>query len=72
MRLIGRCSLPKDAHILDMGCGASVLIDRLLELGFVRITAVDISATALQVLKKRLSIPRDARVECGRDDITQP
>ncbi len=72
LRLIGRCSLPKDAHILDMGCGASVLIDRLLELGFVRITAVDISATALQVLKKRLSIPRNARVEFVRDDITQP
>ncbi len=43
-----------DAHILDVGGGASTLVDDLLARGFRRVTVVDIAQTALDVAKKRL------------------
>ena len=41
--------------------GASLLVDRLLERGFTRVTVADVSAAALQVAKARLG-PAAARV----------
>ena len=44
----------KNAKIIDIGGCDSFLVDHLLELGFEDITVLDISATALERLKKRL------------------
>jgi len=46
--------LPKTANIIDIGSGDSMLVDHLLEEGYENITALDISAKALDKTKKRL------------------
>jgi SAM-dependent methyltransferase len=46
--------LPKSARIIDIGGGDSNLADHLLEAGFVNITVLDISETALARAKARL------------------
>lgn len=45
---------PKDARIIDVGGGDSLLIDHLLEEGYTNISVLDISANALERAKKRL------------------
>lgn len=44
----------KDAKIIDVGGGDSNLAETLLDLGFKNITVLDISANALERVKKRL------------------
>lgn len=44
----------RDAAILDAGGGASSLVDHLLDLGYLDITVLDISAIALEHARKRL------------------
>lgn len=46
-------STPKDAFI-DVGCGVSTLTDTLIDLGYRDITLLDISQSALEIVKKRL------------------
>lgn len=41
-------------RIIDIGGGASVLVDRLVDLGFPKIAVLDISETALEKAKARL------------------
>lgn len=72
LRLIASCALDKDAPILDVGAGATTLIDNLLDIGYSRIAALDISETALAALQKRLGPDRANRVQWIVDDITQP
>jgi trans-aconitate methyltransferase len=43
-----------DSEIIDIGCGASRLIDGLMERGFRRLTALDISAAALDLATLRI------------------
>jgi 2-polyprenyl-3-methyl-5-hydroxy-6-metoxy-1,4-benzoquinol methylase len=43
-----------DARIIDVGGGASTLVDDLLERGFRNITVLDISGVVLERVKKRL------------------
>ncbi|MBL4596415.1 MAG: hypothetical protein JKX99_07535, partial [Robiginitomaculum sp.] len=43
LAMITACGLPKTAPILDMGGGASLLVDCLLADGYRNITVVDIS-----------------------------
>ncbi|MDP3302516.1 MAG: methyltransferase domain-containing protein [Sulfuricurvum sp.] len=45
---------PKDS-IIDVGCGASVFADTLIDLGYRDITLLDISSSALEIVKKRLN-----------------
>jgi trans-aconitate methyltransferase len=52
--LIAATGIPGDAAIIDIGGGASRLVDGLLENGFRRITILDLSAKALDEAKKRL------------------
>src|SRR5579859_4475714 len=40
--------------IIDVGGGASTLVDDLLDRGYSRITVLDLSATAIQAAKDRL------------------
>ncbi|MCF6292155.1 MAG: class I SAM-dependent methyltransferase [Robiginitomaculum sp.] len=54
LEMIAACGLGKDAGILDMGGGASTLVDFLLADGFSNITVADISETSLELAQKRL------------------
>lgn len=47
-------SIKKDSKIIDIGGGDSLFVDHLLDLGFVNITVLDISKTAIERAKKRL------------------
>jgi SAM-dependent methyltransferase len=66
-----RAFAPADGgRIIDVGGGASVLVDRLLDLPFERIAVLDISETALSKAKSRLG-ERASRVEWIVADITE-
>lgn len=71
-KLISRCPIAKDDAVLDVGAGASTLIDYLLEGGYKNVIAVDISETALNKLKERLGEEKSSQVKWIVDDITQP
>jgi SAM-dependent methyltransferase len=60
---------PRNAAIIDVGGGASTLVDDLLDLGFLDLTVLDISETALDLARARLG-DRAERVEWIRADIT--
>ena len=62
--------LPLTAKIIDVGGGDSVLVDALLDLGYVDITVLDISATAIDKAKQRLG-ERAASVTWIVSDILQ-
>ena len=51
---VDRAQLPGDAAIIDVGAGASTFVDDLLSRGFSRVTAVDLSATALDIARNRV------------------
>lgn len=59
----------KDKAIVDVGAGASLLVDRLLDLGYQRISVLDISGVALGVAKERLGA-RAAQVRFIETDVT--
>jgi SAM-dependent methyltransferase len=52
--LIRRVSPPPDGAIIDVGAGASTLVDDLLDAGYHDPTVLDISATALAETRTRL------------------
>lgn len=52
--LIQESGLNKDAAIVDVGGGASTLVDDLLDLGYTNVNVLDISKTALEAAKTRL------------------
>ncbi|MFO0629798.1 MAG: class I SAM-dependent methyltransferase [Polyangiales bacterium] len=54
LAIIEAAALPKDARIVDVGGGASTLVDDLLDRGFTRLTVMDLSARALDVARHRL------------------
>lgn len=54
LALIAATGVGKSARIIDIGGGASVLVDRLLDGGFTQVTVLDISAAALARAKQRL------------------
>ena len=54
LRLIEALGLKPDAAILDVGGGASTLVDRLLARGFRDVTVLDVSRTALDLTQARL------------------
>lgn len=54
LRLIAEANPAKDAMILDVGGGASRLIDALVALNFTNLGLLDISAEALDLVRKRL------------------
>jgi SAM-dependent methyltransferase len=47
--------LPKDSAIFDVGAGASLLLDALIDNGFSNLSALDISSAAISRLKERLA-----------------
>lgn len=54
LELIESAKLNKDAAIIDIGCGASTLIDDLLDRGYTNLSCLEISGGALETTKKRL------------------
>lgn len=59
LALIDSANLKPDAQIIDVGGGASTLVDDLLEKGFKNLTVLDISAKALEKTKERLGNKAD-------------
>jgi len=66
---IDELGLPPDAPIIDVGGGASTLVDDLLDRGFADLTVLDVSGAALTVAQERLG-PRATRVSWVEGDIT--
>jgi len=54
LALIERARIDRDARIIDVGGGASVLVDRLLARGYRSVSVLDVSATALAQARERL------------------
>lgn len=52
--LIRRIGAPREAAIIDVGGGASTLVDGLLAEGFGDLTVLDLSDAALRVARNRL------------------
>jgi ubiquinone/menaquinone biosynthesis C-methylase UbiE len=58
--LIEQAAPDRDAHIVDVGAGASTLVDGLLASGYRRLTVLDLSDAAIQQAKQRLGPAADA------------
>jgi ubiquinone/menaquinone biosynthesis C-methylase UbiE len=54
LELIERAASDHDARIIDVGGGASTLVDDLLDHGFHDVTVLDLSHEALETAKRRL------------------
>jgi 2-polyprenyl-3-methyl-5-hydroxy-6-metoxy-1,4-benzoquinol methylase len=68
MELIGAVAPSKDARILDVGGGASLLVDRLLDQGYSALIVADVSESALGFARSRLG-DRGARVTWLASDV---
>lgn len=71
LRLIKKCKLSKDASILNVGAGATTLVDELLKQGYKNIIANDLSANALEKLRERLGT-QSVQVKWIVDDLINP
>ncbi len=71
LALIERCGLESSAAIVDVGGGASTLVDDLLERGFEDVTVVDIAAAAFDKVAERLGERADD-VRWVVGDVTEP
>lgn len=67
--LIARTGLGAGASVIDVGGGASLLVDALLDAGYPRVTVLDIAEAALGRARARLG-QRAARVEWVAADVT--
>ncbi len=54
LEMIGSAQVAPDAPIIDVGGGASTLVDRLLARGAGDLTVLDVSSTALDIARRRL------------------
>ncbi|RLD20031.1 MAG: class I SAM-dependent methyltransferase [Bacteroidetes bacterium] len=71
MRMIDLCNLDKRASLLNVGAGATTLVDVLVGAGYQNIIANDLSAHALDKLKDRLG-QESSKVNWIIDDLTRP
>ncbi len=70
LELIEASGMSKDAPIIDVGAGASVLVDQLLLNGYTDLSVLDISKNALDISKRRLG-NRAIDVAWLVDDVTE-
>lgn len=70
LELINRSRLHKNDAIIDVGGGASVLVDYLLKEGYSAMSVLDISENALASAKKRLAADA-GKVDWYEQDITE-
>lgn len=69
LRMIVQTGVEKDAAIIDVGGGSSTLVDDLLDTGFIDVSVLDISGTAIEASRLRLGDRQD-RVNWIEADIT--
>jgi len=70
LHIIEKLNIPKNAKIIDVGGGASYLVDDLIQQGFNNLTVLDLSATALDIAQQRLA--KAAKDVCWLvEDVTQ-
>jgi SAM-dependent methyltransferase len=69
--LIGRTGLPKNARILDVGGGDSLLVDELVARGYTDITVLDLSRAAISRARHRLGDAPAGRVTWLEEDILE-
>ena len=70
LELIRSAKVATNNPIIDVGCGASVLVDHLIKESFTNLTVLDISANALASTKKRLGDSAN-NIDWFLDDITK-
>lgn len=70
LELIKIAQIPADGGVLDVGGGVSVLVDRLLDVGYARLGVLDISTEALALARQRLGA-RSNSVEWFEADVTK-
>jgi 2-polyprenyl-3-methyl-5-hydroxy-6-metoxy-1,4-benzoquinol methylase len=70
LELIALAGLSREASIIDIGGGASRLVDALVERNIRRITVLDLSAAALRAAKQRLD-DKAANVRWEIADVTK-
>lgn len=68
--LIDSCGIKPSDSIIDVGAGSSLLVDRLLQCGFERLTVMDISDSALSNSQQRLEALAN-KVEWVEADVTR-
>src|SRR6195256_3029293 len=66
--LITRICSDRSAPIIDVGAGASVLVDNLLDAGYRDLTVLDLSEAALEISRDRLGAD-SAKVKWLRADV---
>ena len=71
LSFIRSCGLKPNARIVDMGGGASTLVDDLLSLGFCNLVVIDLADAALVAAHSRLG-ERAGAVEWIAGDVTTP
>ena len=69
LSMIGELALSNDAPIIDVGGGASLLVDCLLNEGYSNLSVLDISQAAIDLDRKRLAA-RANKVTWIAEDIT--
>lgn len=69
LRMVSNAGIDRQAPIIDVGGGASQLVDHLLKLGYRDLTVLDLSKNALQQVKQRLG-KDSARVRWIESDVT--
>lgn len=70
LSLIRNTGVPLSASIIDVGGGASTLVDDLLKGGYSKLTVLDLSAAALAVAIDRIG-PQGGKVQWLEANITQ-
>ncbi|KAA0875163.1 class I SAM-dependent methyltransferase [Nitrincola tapanii] len=60
LELIARCGLDFSDPVIDVGAGASILVDHLLTQGYTSLSVLDISAAALAASRTRLGASAEA------------
>ncbi len=74
LRLVHETVLPVSASIIDVGGGASTLVDDLLGEGYSSVTVLDLSAAALSAARTRLGERAESVtwIEANITDVTLP
>lgn len=69
LEMIRAAGVDAGASLVDVGAGASKLVDRLLDLGFRQLTVLDISSRPLELSRRRLGV-RGQAVRWLAQDVT--
>ena len=70
LSIIQSLNVSKDANIIDVGGGASMLVDDLLTQGYKNLSVLDLSASALKVAQQRLG-ESAKKVNWLEEDVTK-